>query len=325
MKCRVCGQPASINLRSYKTALCDKDFITFFEKRVRSTIDKYHLIVEGDTPIVAVSGGKDSLALWHLMNKLDIACDGIYIDLGIEGYSDMSLDKIKKSAEILKRKVYVFRVRSVLDCGVDGLAKAMRRMPCSACGMVKRYIMNKVCMDKGYNVLVTGHNLDDEASALLGNVLYWKKEYLWKKDISLEAKEGHLSKKVKPLFLCSERESAAYAIMNGIDYVYEECPFSMKAKSITYKGMLNTLEETSPGTKLMFVKGYLKTLKDVGKAGEVAGEETRETKYCVNCGYPSYTEKCIFCWTLEKYGIQNDVKFDEYGPYSIDSGQGVVT
>jgi tRNA-5-methyluridine54 2-sulfurtransferase len=81
MKCRVCGQPASINLRSYKTALCDADFITFFEKRVRSTIDKYHLIVEGDTPIVAVSGGKDSLALWHLMNKLGIACDGIYIDL----------------------------------------------------------------------------------------------------------------------------------------------------------------------------------------------------------------------------------------------------
>jgi hypothetical protein len=89
--------------------------------------------------------------------------------------------------------------------------------------------------------------------------------------------------------------------------------------------MLNTLEETSPGTKLMFVKGYLKTLKDVGKTGAVAGDETRETKYCVNCGYPSYTEKCIFCWTLEKYGIQNSVKFDEYGPYSIDSGQGVVT
>ncbi len=260
------------------------------------------------------------------MNKLGIACDGIYIDLGIEGYSDTSLDKIKKVAEILKRKVYVFRIRSVLDCGVDGLAKAMRRMPCSACGMVKRYIMNKVCMDKGYNVLVTGHNLDDEASALLGNVLYWKKEYLWKKDISLEAKEGHLSKKVKPLFLCSERESAAYAIMNNIDYVYEECPFSMKAKSITYKGMLNTLEETSPGTKLMFVKGYLKTLKDVGKAGERLPVKTREKQNTASTAVTPHTPKSvIFCWTLEKYGIQNDVKFDEYGPYSIDSGQGVMT
>jgi tRNA(Ile)-lysidine synthase TilS/MesJ len=96
MKCRVCGQPASINLRSYKYALCNSDFISFFKKRVQTTIKKYRLITEGDIPVVAVSGGKDSLTLWHLMNTLDIPCDGIYIDLGIEGYSDKSLDKIKK-------------------------------------------------------------------------------------------------------------------------------------------------------------------------------------------------------------------------------------
>ena len=312
MKCRVCGQPASINLRSYKTALCDSDFITFFEKRVATTIKKYRLIAEGDVPIVAVSGGKDSLSLWHLMNKLGIPCDGIYIDLGIEGYSDKSLDKIKKVAETLKRKVYVFPIGSVFDRGIDGLAKAIRRVPCSACGMIKRYMMNRICMDKGYNVLVTGHNLDDEASALFGNILYWKKEYLWKKDIALEAKEGHLSRKVKPFFLCSEREAAAYAIMSGIDYVYEECPFSTGAKSLTYKGMLNTLEAKSPGTKLMFLKGYLRLLKERTKNATDLQEETRETKYCVNCGYPSYTEKCTFCWTLEKFGLHCNISFDEY-------------
>ncbi|MBA4390094.1 MAG: TIGR00269 family protein [Syntrophus sp. (in: bacteria)] len=312
MKCRVCGQPASINLRSYKTALCDSDFIAFFEKRVATTIKKYRLIAEGDVPIVAVSGGKDSLSLWHLMNKLGIPCDGIYIDLGIEGYSDKSLDKIKKVAETLKRKVYVFPIGSVFDRGIDGLAKAIRRVPCSACGMIKRYMMNRICMDKGYNVLVTGHNLDDEASALFGNILYWKKEYLWKKDIALEAKEGHLSRKVKPFFLCSEREAAAYAIMSGIDYVYEECPFSMGAKSLTYKGMLNKLEEKSPGTKLMFLKGYLRALKERTKNEIDLQEETRETKYCVNCGYPSYTEKCTFCWTLEKFGLHCNIIFDEY-------------
>ncbi|HEX2965240.1 MAG TPA: tRNA 2-thiocytidine biosynthesis TtcA family protein, partial [Syntrophorhabdaceae bacterium] len=272
MKCKVCGQPASINLRSYKLALCDTDFVTFFEKRVLTTVRKYDLIIGQDKPIIAVSGGKDSLSLWHIMSALGIDCDGIYIDLGIEGYSDKSLEKIKQTAAVLNRKLYVFRIASVLDCGIDGLAKALKRVPCSACGMVKRYIMNRICVEKGYNVLVTGHNLDDEASALLGNVLYWKKEYLWKKDILLEGKEGHLSKKVKPLFLCSERESAAYAIIKGIDYVYEECPFSTRAKSITYKHMLNTLEATSPGTKLAFIKGYLKTMKDMPAAEQTAHE-----------------------------------------------------
>ena len=107
-----------------------------------------------------------------------------------------------------------------------------------------------------------------------GNILYWKKEYLWKKDVVLEAKEGHLSRKAKPLFLCSEREVAAYAIMNGIDYVYEECPFSIDAKSLTYKGIINKLEESSPGTKLMFVKGYLKTLKDLGSTVKKHGRQS---------------------------------------------------
>ncbi len=311
-------------------ALCDKDFIPFFEKRVRTTIDKYHLITEGDVPIVAVSGGKDSLSLWQIMNRIGIPSDGIYVDLGIEGYSDKSLDKIKATAAALGRKVYVFPVRNVLDRGIDELAKALRRVPCSACGMIKRYIMNKICMDKGYNVLVTGHNLDDEASALFGNVLYWKQEYLWKKDIILEAREGHLSKKVKPLFLCGEREAAAYAIMSGIDYVYEECPFSKDAKSLVYKGMLNKIEETSPGTKLMFLKGYLRMLREKGKeptagAHAIPAVRTRETKYCIDCGYPTYTDKCSFCWTLDKFGLQCTMKFDEYGPYSVDSGHHVMT
>lgn len=317
MKCKVCGQPASINLRSYKLALCDADFVTFFQKRVQTTIRKYGLITAQDKPVIAVSGGKDSLALWHIMNALGIACDGIYIDLGIEGYSDKSLDKIIKAAQALTGKLYVFRIASVLDCGIDGLAKALKRVPCSACGMVKRYIMNRICVEKGYNVLLTGHNLDDEASALFGNMLYWKKEYLWKKDILLEEKEGHLSRKVKPLFLCSERESAAYAIIKNIDYVYEECPFSTRAKSITYKHMLNTLEQKSPGTKLAFIKGYLKTLKEIPTA-EQAVNESRVTQYCVDCGYPTYTEKCSFCWTLHNHGIHTDVKFDEY-TYSFDS------
>ena len=313
MKCKVCGQPANINLPSYKLALCDKDFVAFFEKRVKKTIDKYHLIAEGDRPVVAVSGGKDSLSLWHLLNKAGIPCDGIYVDLGIEGYSDVSFKKIEKMALDLHRKVYVFPIRDVFDRGIDGLAKALKRVPCSVCGMVKRYVMNRICMDKGYNVLVTGHNLDDEASALLGNVLYWKKEYLWKKDIVLEAEEGRLSKKVKPLFLCGEREAAAYAIITGIDYVYDECPFSIGAKSLTYKGMLNKLEATSPGTKLMFLKGYLRMLRDNEHANLKVTKDKRETKHCEICGYPGFTEKCSFCWTLEKFGLSCTIRFDEYG------------
>ncbi|MCX5806541.1 MAG: tRNA(Ile)-lysidine synthetase [Proteobacteria bacterium] len=359
MKCRVCGKPANISLKAYNTALCAEDFTSFIEKRVLSTINKYSLINKDDTPIVAVSGGKDSLALWHVMNKLGFRADGIYIDLGIENYSDRSLFKIKKMADDLKRKVFIFRFRDMLGKGIEELAKILRRAPCSACGMIKRYVMNKVCLDQGYSVLMTGHNLDDEASALLGNVLYWKDEYLWKKDVLLEGREGRLSRKAKPLFLCSEREMAAYAIINGIDYIYEECPFSIGAKSLMYKSILNKLEELSPATKIGFIKGYLRMTKKIkainkdiadrqGTAnlaneddvkdvqaqpgrqipddGELYnGRKGREDSHCVVCGYPSFGEKCSMCRILEKFDIECPVIFEEYSPPSLDSSGGIVT
>ncbi|HEY3275944.1 MAG TPA: TIGR00269 family protein [Syntrophorhabdaceae bacterium] len=311
MKCRVCGQTATISLKAYNTALCASDFNAFLEKRVATTIAKYHLIEETDTPVVAISGGKDSLSLWHIMNKLGYQADGIYIDLGIKDYSEPSLAKIRTVADALGRKVYVFGFRNVFQRGIEELARAIRRPPCSACGTVKRYIMNRVCMDKGYNTLVTGHNLDDEAAALFGNVLYWKDEYLWKKNVALEGTEGHLSKKVKPLFLCSEREMAAYAIINNIDYIYEECPFSLKAKSLTYKAMINKLEEKSPGTKLQFIKGYLKVVKERGAPEKVGG-------FCGRCGYPSFGEVCNFCRLLERFEFQGDVTFEEYSPAIVE-------
>jgi uncharacterized protein (TIGR00269 family) len=306
MKCRVCGQEANISLRAYNTALCADDFTFFLEKRVSDTIQKYRLIEKNDTPIVAVSGGKDSLSVWHILNRQGYSADGLYVDLGIGDYSQESLEKIKKMAETLKRKVFVFHIRNIFKRSIDEISKTIRRVPCSACGMIKRYIMNKVCIDKGYNVLITGHNLDDEAAALMGNLLYWKEEYLWKKSPLLEGREGHLSRKVKPLFLCSEREMAAYALISQIDYIYEECPFSVGAKSLTYKTILNNLEETSPGTKLQFIKGYLKMVKG-------GDETTRDLTYCASCGYPCYGDKCNMCRLLERFHIENRIDFDVYG------------
>jgi uncharacterized protein (TIGR00269 family) len=306
MKCRVCGQPANINLRAYHTALCAPDFIDFLENRVDDTIRKYRLIEKGDVPVVAVSGGKDSLSVWHMLNRFAYGADGIYVDLGIDGYSQRSLEKIYRMADLLGRRVHVFHLNDLFGRGVGPLSRSMRRKPCSLCGTLKRYVMNRICMEKGFTVVVTGHNLDDEASALFGNLLYWKKEYLWKKDLVLDAREGHLSKKVKPLFLCSEREVAAYAIINHIDYIYEECPFSAHAKSLVYKQILNGLEEQSPGTKIRFVKGYLDILK-------VKRDEPLEDGcFCPTCGYPTQGDACAVCNMMSRFGITEQIRFEEY-------------
>jgi uncharacterized protein (TIGR00269 family) len=314
MKCRVCGRPASLSLKAYNTALCGDDFVAFLEKRVLQTIRRYKLINTGEVPLVAVSGGKDSLALWMILNKLGFAADGMYIDLGISDYSHTSYLKARAMSDELNRKLFRFSIPKVFGREVSELSRMTRRPPCSLCGTIKRYAMNRVCVTEGYSVLLTGHNLDDEASALLGNILYWKEEYLWKKDVVLEGHGSMLAKKGKPFFLCSEREVAAYALLKGIDYVYDECPYSVGARTLLYKSVLNRIEEMSPATKIMFVKGYLKKLRSEPKR--------EQGKSCTVCGYPTYTEKCNFCSLMDRVGGDQTFAVDAYQPTDKQEKQG---
>jgi tRNA-5-methyluridine54 2-sulfurtransferase len=307
MKCRVCGKQANIRLSAYNTALCADDFLAFLEKRVAHTIQKYSLIAKADSCVVAVSGGKDSLSLWYILNNAGVPADGIYIDLGIDEYSRVSFEKVRLMADRLGRTIYRFSLPALFQKGIEELSKLMRRAPCSLCGVLKRYLMNKMCVDCGYTVLATGHNLDDEASALFGNLLYWKEEYLYKKNIALEGRGDYLAKKVKPFFLCSEREVAAYAILRRIDYIYEECPYSGGAKTLFYKELLNKIEETSPATKIRFIKGYLERVR---KQEVVRTESGR----CVRCGYPSYTEVCNVCRLFERFGTGDAMRIERYEP-----------
>ena len=129
-------------------------------------------------------------------------------------------------------------------------------MPCSACGLSKRHLFDQAAIDGGYDVVVTGHNLDDEAAVLFGNVLRWQTDYLGRQLPVLPARHG-FPRKVKPLVRLGERETAAYCVLRGIDYIVDECPMAAGNKHLGYKESLNAVEATSPGTKHDFYFGFL--------------------------------------------------------------------
>jgi uncharacterized protein (TIGR00269 family) len=173
---------------------------------------------------------------------------------------------------------------------VPTVAAATRRVPCSACGTMKRHFFDKAAVDGGFDVLVTGHNLDDEAARLMGNVLRWQKDHLARQRPVLPATHPKFVRKVKPLYLTSEYETAVYAFMRGIDYVVEECPNAVGATQLVYKDALNRLEAASPGTKTAFVKEFLRTGQPA-----FADVEAREPNACERCGMPAYGTVCGFC------------------------------
>ena len=79
--------------------------------------------------------------------------------------------------------------------------------------------------------------------------------------------------------------SAAYCVLQGIDYQVEECPNAVGNKHLGYKEALNAIEEQSPGSKNAFYFGFLARAADkFAGASEKSREDLRE---CPSCGSPT--------------------------------------
>ena len=305
MKCKVCREHALVDIRRHNAGFCKEHFVEHIHNQVARTIKEFQMFGPDDRLFVAVSGGKDSLAVWDVLLDLGYDATGFYLDLGIGGYSTRSKEAAVRYAD---RKGAKLVVRSLADehgFTVPELSRLTGRVPCSGCGLNKRYEFNRAALEEGFDVLVTGHNLDDEVATLFGNVLHWNVDMLGRQAPVLEDRvmgEGSdtrtvLVRKVKPLVRIAERETAAYALLMGIDYIVEECPMVEGNTQHRYKEAITLIEESSPGTKHQMYFGFLKRAAD-----RFAADGGVDLVACSSCGAPTvaYGEgeaRCSFCKT----------------------------
>jgi len=290
VKCTRCRGHAIIELRRHNAAFCAPDFVDFFRNQVREAIRKYRMLTRDERVLVAVSGGKDSLALWDVLIDEGYDTTGLYLDLGIFEYSVESKAKCETFAGARGVPLVISRVEDEVGAPVPIIKQVTRRPPCSGCGLSKRYLMNKVALAHGIPVVATGHNLDDEAATLFGSVMHWQTEALSRQSPALAATHPKLVRRVKPLYRLSERETAAYAFVRKIDYIVDECPFARGATSIAHKETLNRMEELSPGAKHNFLFGFLDKARPVFERAE--GVTLNE---CARCGQVTSGTVCAFC------------------------------
>jgi tRNA-5-methyluridine54 2-sulfurtransferase len=292
MKCRRCKAPALIDVRRHNAAFCADCFVRHCQEQVRRAIDGFDMIQPGERVLIAVSGGKDSLGAWELLVDLGYETDGLYLGLGIGEYSDSSGRYAREFAAARGLKLLEVDIPGEYGFDIQTAAATVRRPPCGACGLSKRHLFNQAAIEGGYDVVATGHNLDDEAAVLFGNVLRWDAEYLGRQYPVLPAAPGFV-RKVKPLVRLSEREMAAYCVLRGIDYIVEECPMAEGNRHLAYKEALNTLEQKSPGAKANFLFSFLERGHErfAGDAETERGELTP----CTVCGSPTTGEVCAFC------------------------------
>jgi uncharacterized protein (TIGR00269 family) len=289
VRCKRCRGAAVIEIRRHNAAFCKPCFIHYVREQVRRAIGRSEMFGPQDRILVAVSGGKDSLALWDLLLAMGYRASGLYLGLGIGAYSSRSGEIVTRFAG--ERGVDLITVDLADEYGFDIPTAGSRgaRSTCAVCGLSKRYVFNRAALEGGFDVVATGHNLDDEAATLLGNTLRWQNEFIARQSPILPAKDG-MVKKVKPLYRLSELETAAYAFLQGIEYVVEECPLVAGNTQLRYKEAMNALESSSPGTKAQFFLGYLDRGAPLFRAQDAA-----ELSACEACGQPTTGRFCAFC------------------------------
>ena len=291
MKCTRCKRPAIVALPSHHAGFCEECYPLFFSRQVETAIRRYKMFTHKDRILVALSGGKDSLGLMLELHAQEYDVTGLHIDLGIPDSSGAARDKVERFCAAHGLKL------QVLEMAAEGLpipeVKAFVDRPiCAVCGKLKRHYFNKSAREGGFDVMATGHNLDDEVARLFANTLRWDTSYLGDQGPTLPGSDGFV-KKVKPLCRLSEFETAVYAHQMGIDLHAAPCPYSGGASFTAHKELWGELEYRSPGSKFQFYDGFLKRGRPAFAAVEAAQGDPLAP--CEQCGSPTSAGLCGVC------------------------------
>jgi len=311
-RCSVCGAPAVYVNRATGAAYCERHFREYFSRRVRATIRRFRLFRSRERIVVAVSGGKDSLALLHYLVNLSRRhapgweIRALLVDEGIRGYREYTVRRFERVAGELGVEYRIARFRDYLGYSLDeivrlGAERGLPYKPCTYCGVFRRYLMNRVAREMGATVVATGHNLDDIVQTYVMNILGND----WEKVARLGPVSGPSShpgfvRKVKPLYETLEKETTLYAVLHGLYDGFEECPYARLGERWEIRRMINRLEEQRPGTKYRLLRSLLSAIELLRKAG--VGAEG-EVGTCAICGEPSAHPVCRACLLRIELGI----------------------
>jgi tRNA(Ile)-lysidine synthase len=136
------------------------------EKKTLKTVEQEHLLQAGDTVVIGVSGGPDSMALLHVLARLtpvlDITPAAAYVNHGLR----------PEEAEKEKHLVAAEATRLNLDffsgsVDVQGLA-ARQKLSIEHAARVLRYdFLKKAAHESGAQKIALAHTADDQAEEIL--------------------------------------------------------------------------------------------------------------------------------------------------------------
>ncbi len=308
--CTLCKRKKTVFVRPYSgEKLCRECFHRSIESKVRGTISKYGMLEPKDKIMVALSGGKDSVTLLHVLTKIEkvfpnTAISAVTIDEGIKEYRGEALKIATKNCRKLGVEHVVTSFKEIYGYNLDDIAHIIRNREekglslCAYCGVLRRRALNTAAREAGVDKLATAHSLDDETQTMILNIIHGDVLRIARAKPVLKLAHPKLVQRIKPLCEVPEKEVAFWAYLKRIDFQSVPCPYARTALRNDIRTMLNRMEEKHVGTKFV----VFRSIEKIRQALEAMAEEAN-LRNCGVCGEPTVGDLCKPCLMLRELGV----------------------
>jgi uncharacterized protein (TIGR00269 family) len=262
-----------------------------------------------ETWLVGLSGGKDSVVLTRILHETfaddpRIELVALTVHEGIEGYRDESVAACEELAADLGIRHEVVSYAEEFDVRMDDVVEddPEGMAACAYCGVFRRDVLSRYADRFDADLLLTGHNLDDEAQTAMMNFLEGDVEQIAKHfDASLgpldeRSDQEAFVPRAKPLREVPEKEVALYARLRDLPAHITECPHASEAYRGEIRDLLLELEDDHPGTRHSVMAGYEELAALAADRYRDGGDGA--VGECVECGAPTTRETCRKCALL---------------------------
>ena len=299
--CDKCPAPSVLWQRTSGRHLCKTHFLVDFDRRAKHEIGQQGRLPQGRIA-VALSGGKDSVAVLHFLNRMTkdmprVDLVAVSIDEGIAGYRDGSLQICKDVTSAWNIPWHLITTKEMAGYAIDDYAAGTSgpdaigepRASCGACGVFRRTGINRLAREVNADVVVTGHNLDDMAQTILMNHLRGDVDRMARLAPHDDVQPG-LVPRLLPFRTIPEKEVLLYGVLHGLPIHDDaECPYAARSNRFEMRDILTGIEKRHPGTRHALLNG-------ADKMKPLFGKREATATPCATCGEPSSGETCKVCF-----------------------------
>lgn len=214
------------------------DAVSRVKKRFNKGVVQYNLIEDGDTILVGLSGGKDSLALLDLLSersriyKPRFSMMAAHVAMGNIAYQS-DIKYLQDFAEA--HGVSFFYRETSFDSSTD-----FRKSPCFLCSWNRRKALFTLAKECGCNKIALGHHMDDILETLLMNMAFQgamgtmpPKLVMQKFDMTI----------IRPMCLVQEADLVEMAALRGYRRQIKNCPYEKESHRSEIKQILHQMEQ----------------------------------------------------------------------------------